>query len=355
MTHQTPPHYAPVHRAGSALTRRRLLGLAALAALPAAGVAGHRLRTPETTARGTTPAGVDVPAATATPVPVPAGDGGPVPFRPGRAMLGAYLDLDGLSATQSLALRRRQLGRAEKIVHVFYGWADTLPTRIDGLEPGTVPMVSWRGTRHAGILDGSSDDLIARAARRLRDFNRPVLLRWAWEMNGRWYDWSAARYNNDDPSGYVRSWRRLHGIFAAEGADNVAWVWSPNWNSSPDTGWNQPAAFYPGDKYVDWVGVSGYNLNRENPETLFGGIYATYAATKPIIIAEVGAVDRGGRTKADWIDLFADWVRARPAVGAVTWFDTDTHPGYAERWRIDTSPESVAAYRAMARDPRFAG
>jgi hypothetical protein len=42
-------------------------------------------------------------------------------------------------------------------------------------------------------------------------------------------------------------------------------------------------------------------------------------------------------------------------VGAVTWFDTDTHPGYAEKWRIDTDAESLAAYKAMAASARFSG
>src|SRR4051794_4130528 len=59
--------------------------------------------------------------------------GGPVPFRPGRAMLGAYLGLEGRSLTESLALRRRQLGRDERIVHVFYDFTDTLPKAIEGL------------------------------------------------------------------------------------------------------------------------------------------------------------------------------------------------------------------------------
>jgi hypothetical protein len=73
------------------------------------------------------------------------------------------------------------------------------------------------------------------------------------------------------------------------------------------------------------------------------------------MITEVGSMDRGGRTKADWVTLFAKWVEAHPGVGGVTWFDTDTHPGYAEKWRIDTDPESLAAYKAMAASARFSG
>lgn len=347
------------HRAPGRLSRRGLLGLAALAAVPAGAVA-------LASQAGTTTA----PEGSAAPMPGSASPaqsqsqsaepritlrgGGPVPYVPGKVLLGSYLDLEGLSERAALALRREQLGREQRILHYFCAWRDALPSALPGLPDRAYPMISWRGTGHRRILDGSFDQLIARNARRLRRLGRPVLLRWAWEMNGDWYAWSAAR-NGDDASGYVRSWRRLHDIFRTEGAGNVSWVWSPNWNNTPDVSWNKMAGYYPGDRYVDWVGVSGYNLRRETPQTMFGPIYAAYTGRKPLMIAEIGAKDRGGSTKADWIKLFAAWCRQMPGVGAVTWFDTDTHPSYHEKWRIDTDPESLAAYRAMARDPHFGG
>ena len=344
-------------RAPRTVSRRQMLGLGALAAVPAAAVAIMRARarndgTPIDAA--ISPDGTPRRMPPANGVAVVTEGGGPVPFENGRAMLGAYLDLTGMSPQQALALRRGQLGRDERIVHLFYGWADPLPQSISYLRAGAIPMISWRGTAYADILDGSSDALVARAARNLRRLGRPTLLRWAWEMNGDWYPWGGAK-NGDDTGAFVASWRRVHGIFSDQGAGNVSWVWSVNWNDSPDKSWNRYANYYPGDAYVDWVGVSGYNLHREKPGTLFDGLYAAYAPRKPIIITEVGSVDRGGRTKADWITLFQQWVRQHPAVGAVAWFDTDTHPGYHERWRIDTDPRSLAAYRAMARDPRFSG
>jgi len=349
------------HRAPRRLSRRGLLGLAALAAVPAGAMGVRELRSGSPLPDATeAPGGVDVPAA-ASPAPSatrrpahPLKGGGPVPYVPGKVLLGSYLDLDGMSEAQALALRREQLGRDQRVAHVFYAWTDSLPLSLAWLPTRAYPMISWRGTDHTHILNGSYDDLIARNARRLRRFGRPLLLRWGWEMNGDWYAWSAAK-NGNDAGGYVRAWRRLHGIFADQGADNVSWVWSPNWNDSPAEGWNRMAEYYPGDDYVDWVGVSGYNLHREPPAKLFGPIYAAYGTRKPLMITEVGAVDRGGTTKADWIALFAAWCRRSPAVGAVTWFDTDTHPGYHERWRIDTDAESLAEYRAMARDPHFGG
>jgi hypothetical protein len=349
----------PLHRAPKRYGRRVFLGLAGMAAVPTAAIVMLQTRSQVPPAEATTHTGHDVPAATtptpttpsAAPKAVTSG-GGPVAFHSGRTMLGSYLDLTGLSTAEAIALRRRQLGRDLRIDHVFYAWTDTLPSSLAWLPDGAHPMISWRGTNHASVLRGDYDALIARNARQLKRLGRPVLLRWGWEMNGDWYAWSGAK-NGNNPAGYVKVWKRLRSIFADQGADNVSWVWSPNWNDTPAEKWNAKARYYPGHDEVDWVGVSGYNLHRETPGTLFETLYDSYAPHKPIMITEVGSVDRGGRTKADWITLAAKWVEQHPAVGGVVWFDTDTHPGYHEKWRIDTDPQSLAAFKAMARNRHF--
>lgn len=324
------------------ISRRGLLGLAALGAAGGCGVLGR-----EPVAQAPAPS----PSVTVTPPPFadaenPKKLGGTVPFVAGKAMLGSYLALDGMTYPEAVKHRRRQLGRDQRITHVFYAWPDRLPTVIEGMPKRSIPMVSWRGTRYARILDGRSDELIAASARRLRQWGRPVLLRWGWEMNGRWYEWGGPQ-NGNDPAGFVKSFRRLRKIFDGEGADNISWVWSPNWNSSPAAEWNRMEAYYPGDDYVDWVGVSGYNLNRESPDVLFDPVYDSYAARRPLMITEVGSKDHGGTSKADWIAEFSGYVAQRPAIGAVVWFDTDTHPSYPEHWRFDTNAEATAAYRAI--------
>jgi hypothetical protein len=352
----------PPVAAGSPVRRRQLLTLAALAALPAACSRSDEPRAgPSVTSSG--PAAVTSPgpapsrATTAKPpsaAPRKALGGGPVKAVAGKVLLGSYLGLSGKSLSESVALRRRQIGRDQRILHIFNAWTDTMRSSYPQTPKGGTVMVSWRGTRYRDINNGSEDARIAQAAKALARYGKPILLRWGWEMNGDWYQWSGPK-NDNDTAGYRNAWQRMHRIFGEQGADNVAWVWSPNWNSSPDVAWNDYPRYYPGDGYVDWVGVSGYNLSRQSPQQLFGGIYADYGTRKPLMISEVGAVDRGGSTKADWITLFADWVTAHPAIAAVVWFDTDTHPNVAEKWRIDSTPDALAAYRAMALSPHFGG
>ncbi len=269
-------------------------------------------------------------------------------------MLGAYLDLSGMDEAQSMALRRQQLGRDLRILHRYYTWTDPLPDSPAGLAPDTILLISWDGSAYAPVNNGSQDELIGRAADALVRYRSPVFLRWAWEMNGDWFDWGGPR-NGNNPAGFVTAWRHVHDIFVARGATNVAWVWGPNAGSVPPQPWNDMTKYYPGDAYVDWVGVSGYLMGRETPDSLFAGLVRSYGGRKPIMIAETGALEKGGTVKADWIDNLAAWVKAHPAVGVLVWFDTDNDKGTGKNWRIDSTPAALAAYRRLADDPHFAG
>ena len=49
----------------------------------------------------------------------------------------------------------------------------------------------------------------------------------------------------------------MHDIFTAVGANNATWVWCPN--IDPNNGLHDLGALYPGDAYVDWTCLDGYN------------------------------------------------------------------------------------------------
>jgi hypothetical protein len=345
----------PAHRGKSNVSRRVFLG--AGAAVAVSGFCWWRFAPSATLP----PVASDLSPApsflAASPSPTAVGKpgwGGPVPFKAGRVMLGAYLDLSGMTFAQALALRRRQLGRGEKIIHLFYGFTDRLPSKLSDLPADAIPLISWRGVAYDSILGGRSDSVIKAAARNLARLKQPVFLRWGWEMNGNWYPWAGPN-NDNNPQAYVDCWRYLHKIFVQQGATNVAWVWSINWNNRPPTASNRFQSYYPGDSYVDWVGLSGYNLSHESPQTLYDPLYNAYSAKKPVFITEIAAADFGGITKGDFIRKFSAYVASRPAIGAVAWFDTDTHKDAPYNWRIDANADSLAAYKAMARSNRFAG
>ncbi len=348
--------------------RRSLLTLAALATAAGCGTTAAPTSPVSATTAPVTPGPVPSTratarlgsAATATSPPAstspsasaaaPSGRGGPVQAPAGKVMLGSYLALGGRNLKQSLSLRRSQLDREQRIVHRFYPWDGYVPRSEPDIARSSTLMVSWHGAPYAGILNGSADKNIRSVARKLRDMKRPILLRWGWEMNGDWFDWGGAR-NGQNAANYVKAWKRIHGVFTDQGAGNVAWVWSPNWNSSPNTSWNKIQKYYPGDDHVDWVGVSGYNFYNETPSTLFNPITRLYGPRKPIILSETAAV----RNKAKWIKQLHSWVEDTPSVGAVVWFDTDIQQGTDNNFRFDTDAAALSAYRAMARSPHFTG
>ena len=249
------------------------------------------------------------------------------------------------------------LGRRLDVVHSYRRWDEPFPTRLDrwSVGGGRIPLASWTGTTLDRILNGSQDRLIRARARSVKRFKRGIFIRWGWEMNGTWFPWSGAA-NGRDPGRYVAAWRRIHGIFRQERATNAVWVWSPNGANSPDEPWNHWRNYYPGDRYVDWVGIDMYNWGTRRSwsswrsfASLMAPVYTDYASRKPIMIAETASVEDGG-SKARWIkDARHSIKRAFPSIGAFLWF----HANYVEDWRINTSAEALMAFRRMGKDPYF--
>lgn len=222
-------------------------------------------------------------------------------------------------------------------------------------------MVTWWGTNYSAITSGSQDALIRARVADVKAFGHPMFLRWAAEMNGDWYTWSGPQ-NHNDPSAFVAAWRHIHDIFVAEGVHNVAWVWAPNADSHPGgidpSSWNNWRNYYPGDAYVDWVGIDGYNWGAiyndwQSFGEIFGPVYEDYAGRKPIMIAETGSVEAGG-SKAAWIADAGAWIKSHQGIAAIVWYDTDTDPEGVD-WRLDTSSSSFDAFKRLAADPTFQG
>ena len=219
---------------------------------------------------------------------------------------------------------------------------------------GSIPEVSWEPWdsrlpvgraqpryRLARIISGDHDGVIRRFARGVRRYGRPVRVRFAQEMNGRLYPW-AERINGNRRGEYVRAWRHVVDIFRREGATNVRWIWAPV------AGGVRPGQ-YPGDAYVDVVGVSGFNGGTGT----FGEEWRPFgvafgptldalhalAPDKPMALPEVASAEEGG-SKAAWIsDMFAD-VRRRRYIRAVVWFNLDKEAD----WRITSSRSAARAF-----------
>ncbi len=283
-------------------------------------------------------------------------------------LLGAFVDRTGSwqgneAALLEVAAREKLLRRRLTINHHFYAWSDTFPSGLEQADvaAGRVPLVSWQGTSLRKITDGSQDDLIRTRARAVRALGRPMFLRWAWEMNGNWSPADGTHNNtpgtHDGPEKYVAAWRHIRTIFREEGATNAVWVWCPNATDTPAEPWNTAAKYYPGDAWVDWVGVDTYNWGKLRTwstwQSLATGVkpfQEAYGDRKPIMVAETSSAQDAG-SKARWVEqLRREVPTALPSVAALVWFDVDKE----EDWRIDSAPDVLAAVRSLAADPYFA-
>jgi hypothetical protein len=284
------------------------------------------------------------------------------PRRPSSgAYLGIYSELPGDTAAQSVSGREQQLGRKFAIDSHYYNWTDNFPGTAEKSDAaaGRIPMITWWGTTLSSISNGSEDTLIKSRAAAIKAFGKPVFLRWGAEMNGNWFAWSGPS-NGNNPAAFVAAWKHIHDVFAAAGVTNVSWVWAPNADSKPGgtdtTSWNNWRHYYPGDNYVDWVGIDGYNWGSvyswQSPQSIFGPVYGDYASKKPIMIAETSSVESGG-SKAGWISSLQSWMSAHPAAAALIWFDTNTSSTGID-WRIDSSTSSMNAFKTLAHSKFFA-
>ena len=122
-------------------------------------------------------------------------------------------------------------------------------------------------------------------------------------MNGNWYPWAGANNGgaNGGPAKYIAAYRHVHDLFVADGATNVYWVWCPLVADVPAEAWNHWTNYYPGDAYVDWVGLDAYNWGNSSScctwqsfTELVTDLYNDYAGKKPIILPET-VVGRGRR------------------------------------------------------------
>jgi len=210
------------------------------------------------------------------------------------------------------------------------------------------------------VVDGPYLREYARAA---GEAGVPIFLRFANEMNGNWVPW----YGN--PKQYIDKFRLVADVFHQEAPDNVVMVWAPN-----DIPVDTITQYYPGDEYVDWVGVSLYSIynpsldplkagvDRSNHLQKFEHMYNLFAKKKPLFISE-GAISyvypEEDRLVDEWAayrtkEFYATLPMLYPGVKAVFWFDaTKTEAAREKHFMLTANDKILGAYRDAVRHPFY--
>lgn len=232
---------------------------------------------------------------------------------------------------------------------------------------GALLVITWEPSRDGSLgaeqpqyalkrfLRGDFDPYIRHWADGAKTWGRPFLLRFAPEMNGFWNSWSAG-VNGNSAADYIRVWRHVHALFDQAGARNVQWVWSPNVSFAGST---PLPLVYPGDRWVDWVGIDGYNWGASRPgnrwltfDQVFGPTTSALhrLTSKPLLLAEIGSAEQGG-DKARWVSGFFQSLRRNPDILGFVWFDYNKEAD----WRLDSSAATRTAFATEIADPRYRG
>ncbi len=218
------------------------------------------------------------------------------------------------------------------------------------------------GATLSDIASGVYDAQLTAWARAAKEYGKPFFFRWAWEMNGTWFKWGAEAAS--DPSVYVAAWRHFHDIVTAQGADNVTWVWCPNTSFKGSTSLD---ALYPGDAYVDWTCIDGYNAGTGGGSgaadwrsfgQIFGDTYdelLSLAPQKPIMVGETASGESGG-SKAEWIrDALTELPQDFPRIKALVWFNWNiVDSAGLHSWQIESSQSAQEAFAAAISSPLYA-
>ena len=236
------------------------------------------------------------------------------------------------------------VSRQPNLVGYFSGWAQPFASGFaEKLRAhGIIPFVQIDPTYASvpAIAAGEYDDYLRSYALSVRNFGHAVVIGFGHEMNAPWYSWG---YGHVRPAVFVAAWQHIVDIFRSGGADNVTWLWTIN-QDRPGTG--PIASWWPGAKYVTWVGIDGYYFRPSDTfASVFGStIQQVRALTgKPILLSETAVGPQAGQfTKIS--DLFSG-MRQYQTLGLV-WFDKVQNSGiYHQDWRIENDPQADAAFR----------
>jgi hypothetical protein len=238
------------------------------------------------------------------------------------------------------------IGSKISVVMGYIGWsypasesyASEFPTaQLEALSnKGYLPEITWEpwedssGVNQpnyslASIIEGDHDPYIQSWAEAAKAYGKPLLIRFAEEMNGTWFPWSE-QVNGNSKGEYVQAWQHVHNIFTEDGVQNVKWIWSPNVVGSGAS--SDLSELYPGDSYVDYIGIDGYSYPNDGCPTASEQFGPTLAVTdqlsdRPAMIAET-AIDSACDSQTSLLVSLLNWASANPRLVALTWFDQDT-------------------------------
>jgi beta-mannanase len=292
------------------------------------------------------------------------------------AWVGGFWDSKTKTLTTSAVTNFEQLiGKKVAIANIYSEWTylsnkDLITVLNKFSDKKWTPMISsnpsffdgcpkGKDSLYKTIASGECDIVLKEVATNLRSYKKPIFLRFAWEMNLPDMYWSVSK-GESTPEEFTAAWRHFHEILKEEGADNVKWVLSFNTTNSNTIPY---VKLYPGDEYVDWVAIDGYNWGNSHAWSgwaNFNGVFRksynelVAISEKPVMLSEVNSAPTGG-DKASWLHdmLITQIPEEFPQVEAIVFFNENKTGGESVDWRLEKSPEYVTVVKEALKDELY--
>lgn len=232
-----------------------------------------------------------------------------------------------------------KVGESMDITPTFVNWDDPFPSDI-GIKD-KILLVFWEqyGVTLNSIISGEQDDVIRAFAKEAAKYKGKVILAPLAEMNGTWDPWNGAVPGNT-PEMVASAWKRIYSVFGS--VQNVRFAWTVSAVPDPEAPGNALRRYYPGDEYVDYIGVDGFNFNE--PYLTYTKIFSATLDSmrqynKPVLLLSIGCA--AGPKKAEWIvDTLAVQIPNEPLIHGWVWFNLLKE----KDWRVDADDASFAAF-----------
>ena len=227
------------------------------------------------------------------------------------------------------------------------GWAFELWKQLDRRVLWSVPLIP-KGASLSEAAAGKYNNHYRKAARILAKY-RPqdevLYIRTGWEFNGDWFPWSAqgkAEEFKGAFQNFVQVFRSVSSRFKFEWNVNIG-----------DVGMD-PVNAYPGDEYVDIIGMDFYwntNWDPVDPAAAFHSMlnrkwglkwHQEFAQSrgKPTAYSEWGVMSNDG---AAYIELVKDWFVKHDVVYQTYWNSNADFKGMLSKGEY---PDTAKAYKA---------
>ncbi len=160
------------------------------------------------------------------------------------------------------------------------------------------------------IINGDFDTVLIQWAIDASITNIPLLVEFGTEVNGNWFPWNGQYNGAGETTGYGDpnifdgaerfrdAYCHIIDICNANGVNNITWFFHIDAYSEPNTDWNNIENYYPGDNYIDWLGVSIYGPQESNEDyqefsEIMNDIYPNLSnlSDKPIAVLEFGITE----------------------------------------------------------------